>query len=81
MFHVSISIICSPGELGSGELPHTLLNFSRQICMGLTYLSEKGFVHRDIAARNILVATNSVCKVCYWLEPCNNDFIVLLCCA
>lgn len=41
-----------------------LLNYSRQVCLGMTYLSVKGFVHRDIAARNILVSGDGICKVC-----------------
>ena len=39
-----------------------LLDFCHQICAGMRYLSDKGFVHRDIAARNILVS-GEVCKV------------------
>ena len=29
----------------------------------MVYLSGKGFVHRDIAARNILLSHNNICKV------------------
>uniref|UniRef100_A0A0N5AZ72 Protein kinase domain-containing protein n=1 Tax=Syphacia muris TaxID=451379 RepID=A0A0N5AZ72_9BILA len=32
-----------------------LLMFAVQISFGLEYLSQKGFVHRDVAARNVLV--------------------------
>lgn len=35
----------------------------RGIAVGMTYLSEMGYVHRDLAARNILVDENLVCKV------------------
>ena len=56
-------IPCSPGLLTNEDMPYTLLNFCRQVCLGLSYLSQKGFVHRDIAARNILVNENNVCKV------------------
>lgn len=35
----------------------------RGIAVGMTYLSEMGYVHRDLAARNILVDANLVCKV------------------
>ncbi|MEQ2160989.1 hypothetical protein GOODEAATRI_005022 [Goodea atripinnis] len=35
----------------------------RGIAVGMTYLSDMGYVHRDLAARNILVDDNLVCKV------------------
>ena len=40
-----------------------LLNFCRQICLGMSYLSSRKFVHRDLAARNILVTEDNICKV------------------
>ena len=40
-----------------------LLNFCRQICLGMAYLSSRKFVHRDLAARNILVTHDNICKV------------------
>ena len=30
----------------------------------MDYLSKKGFVHRDLVARNVLVAANSTCNEC-----------------
>ena len=42
-----------------------LLKFSQQVALGMQYLSAKGFVHRDMAARNVLVTTNDICKVVY----------------
>ncbi len=40
-----------------------LLRFSQQVALGMQYLSAKGFVHRDMAARNVLVTANNICKV------------------
>ena len=40
-----------------------LLEFSKQVALGLHYLSCRGFVHRDLAARNILVTKDYICKV------------------
>ena len=40
-----------------------LLKFCRQVAEGLSYLAGKSFVHRDIAARNILLDTEHNCKV------------------
>ncbi|KAI1720651.1 protein tyrosine kinase domain-containing protein [Ditylenchus destructor] len=40
-----------------------LLMFAVQISYGLEYLSQKGFVHRDVAARNILVHDKHYAKI------------------
>ena len=42
---------------------HTLLSYCRQVASGMAYLSNKAFVHRDIAARNIMVSEDEICKV------------------
>ena len=44
-------------------LPVTLLKFCHQVAEGLSYLAGKSFVHRDIAARNILLDKKLNCKV------------------
>ena len=53
----------SPGESVSSELGPTILSYSRQIAMGLMYLAFKKYIHRDIAARNVLISSEGVCKV------------------
>nr|XP_040060189.1 ephrin type-A receptor 6-like [Gasterosteus aculeatus aculeatus] len=40
-----------------------LVGMMRGIAVGMTYLSDMGYIHRDLAARNILVDENLVCKV------------------
>ncbi|XP_075933830.1 ephrin type-A receptor 6-like isoform X1 [Anarhichas minor] len=40
-----------------------LVGMLRGIVVGMTYLSDMGYVHRDLAARNILVDESLVCKV------------------
>eukprot|EP00800_Vazella_pourtalesii_P016303 TRINITY_DN4657_c0_g1_i2.p1 TRINITY_DN4657_c0_g1~~TRINITY_DN4657_c0_g1_i2.p1 ORF type:complete len:679 (+),score=113.17 TRINITY_DN4657_c0_g1_i2:1-2037(+) len=42
--------------------PH-FLSFSRHVANGMQYLAERGCIHRDIAARNILLTDNCVCKI------------------
>ncbi|GMR53083.1 hypothetical protein PMAYCL1PPCAC_23278, partial [Pristionchus mayeri] len=39
------------------------LAFASQIAHGLEFLSKRGFVHRDVAARNILVDAFDTCKI------------------
>ncbi|CAI7999070.1 Tyrosine-protein kinase STK [Geodia barretti] len=52
------------GESVNSGLPHTLLSYCRQSISGLSYLAKKGFVHRDIAARNILLSEDhETCKI------------------
>ncbi|KAI6170394.1 Protein kinase domain-containing protein [Aphelenchoides bicaudatus] len=41
----------------------TLISFAWQISSGLEYLSSLDLIHRDIAARNILLDAQNVCKV------------------
>ena len=45
------------------DLPTTLLKFCCQVAEGLSYLAGKSFVHRNIAARNILLDKELNCKV------------------
>ena len=54
----------SPSELSSPDLPKLLLQFCKQVVDGLACLARKSFVHRDIAARNILLDKDLNCKVC-----------------
>ena len=50
---------------------HTLLSYCRQVASGMAYLSNKAFVHRDLASRNILVSDDDICKVvCCYLSAC-----------
>ena len=45
------------------EIAETFLGFSRGISLGMSYLSNKGFIHRDLAARNILLDAQNECKI------------------
>ena len=52
------------GAVIDSTLPHTVLSYCRQVATGMCYLSRKGFVHRDMAARNILLSEDrKTCKV------------------
>lgn len=53
----------SPGELVASGLKERLLIWSQEISLGMQYLSSIGFIHRDLASRNILVTTDKKCKV------------------
>ena len=56
-------ICCRPGTFCDSTLSKTLLKFCRNIADGMKYLSEKGFIHRDLATRNILLDKDVKCKV------------------
>lgn len=43
-------------------LPRQLL-WSRQLASALCYIQQKGLVHRDVAARNVLVASRDCVKL------------------
>lgn len=40
-----------------------LVDFSYQVCRGLEFLSSKNIVHKDIAARNVLLTKDKTAKV------------------
>ncbi|XP_033636473.1 muscle, skeletal receptor tyrosine protein kinase-like [Asterias rubens] len=49
---------------GAAGLPgRTQLNLAFQVACGMVYLTEKRFVHRDIATRNCLVGNNNEVKI------------------
>lgn len=54
--------ISSNGTVES-DVPHTLLSYCRQVASGMTYLANLGFIHRDLATRNILISEDGTCKV------------------
>lgn len=40
-----------------------LLGFCQQIALAMHYLSSRGFVHCDLAARNVFVSEDNICKI------------------
>ncbi|CAN2387383.1 macrophage colony-stimulating factor receptor activity [Pristimantis euphronides] len=43
---------------------HDLINFSLQVAQGMSFLASKNCIHRDVAARNVLVTNGRVAKIC-----------------
>ncbi|XP_063784586.1 macrophage colony-stimulating factor 1 receptor [Pseudophryne corroboree] len=43
---------------------HDLLNFSLQVAQGMSFLAVKNCIHRDVAARNVLVTQGRIAKIC-----------------
>jgi len=52
------------GDIVHKKLPILLLKFCQDIAAGMAYLSGKQFIHRDLAAKNILVSDSVTSKVC-----------------
>ena len=40
-----------------------ILNYMYQVSDGMNYLHEKKIIHRDLALRNILITSKTVCKI------------------
>ena len=49
--------------INQSEAGAMLLSYSRQVASAMVYLSGKGYVHCDLAARNILLSEDGICKV------------------
>jgi len=46
------------------EIELTLkIEWMKQIAAGMSHLHEEGVVHKDLAARNVLLTENDVCKI------------------
>lgn len=63
---------CSHEQLPHPNLSMTCLDFCRQVALGMVYLSRKGFVHRNLAARSIFISETNICKVHNYLCWYNN---------
>lgn len=60
--------VCDQGELlrllkRSNRPVLWKLNAARDVAQGIAYLASRGFVHRDLACRNVLVDEKDVCKI------------------
>ena len=59
---------CSLGSLQVEDVRRKLLNIIHQIAKGMAYLSERKFVHRDLATRNCMYVSMRVCmNVCMYM--------------
>ena len=66
MAHYKLYLLYFPtssSRLRHKDLSEQFLQFCKQVVDGLVYLAKKAFVHRDIAARNILLDSDLNCKV------------------
>ena len=57
MSPIAIHWFCVPADVCGGRIEHF------QLSTALSYLESKKFVHRDIAARNVLVSAHDCVKL------------------
>ena len=50
-------------KFNHNNMEATLLSYSRQVASAMMYLSSKNYIHCDLAARNILLSKDGVCKI------------------
>uniref|UniRef100_A0A8C7PA18 receptor protein-tyrosine kinase n=1 Tax=Oncorhynchus mykiss TaxID=8022 RepID=A0A8C7PA18_ONCMY len=61
----SLDSVCEDGGPDSWPLDmEDLLRFSYQVAQGLDFLAAKNCIHRDVAARNVLLTDLHVAKIC-----------------
>uniref|UniRef100_A0A673WWW5 receptor protein-tyrosine kinase n=1 Tax=Salmo trutta TaxID=8032 RepID=A0A673WWW5_SALTR len=61
----SLDSLCEEGGPDSWPLDmDDLLRFSYQVAQGLDFLAAKNCIHRDVAARNVLLTDRRVAKIC-----------------
>lgn len=70
----NLTTACNSGYIGDNDLSihesfHTitttdLVSWSFQVAKGMEYLAKCGFLHCDVAARNVLLCNNRTVKIC-----------------
>ncbi len=58
-----LSMKTPDGKVNHGINCSELLRFCRQIASGMNYISNMSCIHRDLAAKNVLLSEEKVCKV------------------
>nr|XP_046171170.1 macrophage colony-stimulating factor 1 receptor 1-like [Oncorhynchus gorbuscha] len=63
--HCPMVSLCEDPETGTWSLDiEDLLRFSSQVAQGMDFLASKNCIHRDVAARNVLLTDGRVAKIC-----------------
>uniref|UniRef100_A0A8C8FEE5 receptor protein-tyrosine kinase n=1 Tax=Oncorhynchus tshawytscha TaxID=74940 RepID=A0A8C8FEE5_ONCTS len=63
--HCPMGSLCEDPETGTWSLDiEDLLRFSSQVAQGMDFLASKNCIHRDVAARNVLLTDGRVAKIC-----------------
>ena len=63
---IAATTTASSGTSCNGEVKISHIEqvqIAKQVCSGMVYLSDRKFVHRDLASRNCLLDANGSCKI------------------
>jgi hypothetical protein len=76
MDHYPYDLCTLTREWSITDMTHTIINYTRQILLGLQCLHEHGFLHLDLTSNNILVNNDQIKIIDFGLSEWKNNPVV-----